>query len=343
MDSYEPGSTRRTRIGLTLETYILEGMLGQPRASGVFASLLQQLALASKLITSRVRCAGLSDVLGYAGTTNVQGEQVQKLDVVANETMLRVLTRRHHCAAAASEEEESVRILTDDPDARYLVLFDPLDGSSNIDVNISIGTIFGVLCKDHGGTATEQDFQRPGRELIMAGYVIYGSSTMLVITMGQSVQGFTYDPTVGEFLLSQENIRVPERGNIYAVNEANDALYDNNTRRWVQWLKKPLANGKRGRTARWVGTLVADAHRTLLRGGVFAYPTTTDHPKGRLRLLYEANPFAFIFEAAGGAASTGLSRILDVEPSELHQRTPLILGSAADVADCETFLQGGSL
>jgi fructose-1,6-bisphosphatase I len=339
VDSCEPASTKATRIGLTLETYILEGMLGRG-ASGVFTSLLNQVALASKLIASRVRRAGLSDVLGYAGKTNVQGEKVQKLDVVANDTMMRVLARRHHCAAAASEEEETIRVLTKDPAARYLILFDPLDGSSNIDVNISIGTIFGILRKPRDAAVCEQDFLVPGRELIAAGYVIYGSSTMLVLTMGDGVQGFTYDPTIGEFFLSHENMRVPERGKIYAVNEANDALYDDNMRRWVTWLKQPLPSGKRGRTLRWVGTLVADAHRTLLRGGVFAYPATTDHPGGRLRLLYEANPFAFIFEAAGGAASTGSGRILDVQPQELHERTPLILGSAADVADCESFMRG---
>jgi fructose-1,6-bisphosphatase I len=341
VDTCEPASTKRTRLGLTLETYILEGMLGQPARSGVFTSLMNQVALASKLITARVRRAGLSDVLGYAGSTNVQGEQVQKLDVVANETMMRVLARRHHCAAAASEEEDTIRLLSDAPNARYLIVFDPLDGSSNIDVNISIGTIFGILRKTSEGPATERDFLRPGRELIAAGYVIYGSSTMLVLTMGDSVQGFTYDPTIGEFLLSHENIRVPARGDIYAVNEANDGLYDEHTRRWVAWLKQPQADGKRGRTARWVGTLVADAHRTLLRGGVFAYPATSDHPNGRLRLLYEANPFSYIFEAAGGAASTGRGRILDVQPTELHERTPLVLGSADDVADCERFLTGG--
>ena len=220
----------------------------------------------------------------------------------------------------------------------------PLDGSSNIDVNISIGTIFGVLRKPADKAVTAQDFLVTGRNLLAAGYVIYGSSTMLVLTTGDGVQGFTYDPTVGEFFLSHENISMPERGKIYAINEANEPLYDDNTRRWVQWLKKaPPRRQARPALPRWVGTLVADAHRTLMRGGVFAYPATTDHPKGRLRLLYEANPFAFIFEAAGGAASTGSSPILDVQPNELHQRVPLILGSRGDVADCEVFMRGDSL
>ena len=339
MDSYEPASTRPTRLGLTLETFILEGMLGTPTASGTFTSLLNQLAFAAKLLTSRVRRAGLANVLGYTGAVNVQGEQVQKLDEEANATMLRVLTRRQHCAAAASEEEETIRVLSQDPDARYLVLFDPLDGSSNIDVNISIGTIFGVLRKDHGEPTTEQDFLRPGRELVAAGYVIYGSSTMLVLTTGDGVHGFTYDPVVGEFFLSHENIRVPERGSIYAVNEANEAFWSDGLKNWVASLKKPRDDGKRGRTLRWVGTLVADAHRTLLRGGVFAYPADAMNPGGRLRLLYEANPFAFIFESAGGAASTGDRRILDVEPRELHERVPLALGSRGEIADFERYLR----
>jgi len=337
MESYEPASTRSTRIGLTLETFILEGMLGTDGATGTFTSLLNQLTLAAKLLTSRVRRAGLANVLGYTGEVNVQGERVMKLDEVANETMMRVLTRRHHCAAAASEEDEHIRVISDDPGAKYLVVFDPLDGSSNIDVNISIGTIFGVLKKRHVAPVSEADFLRPGRELVAAGYVIYGSSTMLVLTTGVGVYGFTYDPTVGEFFLSHENIRVPSSGKIYAVNEANHAFWPESLQAWVRKLKEPRADGKRGRTLRWVGTLVADAHRTLMRGGIFAYPADTVNPSGRLRLLYEANPFAFIFEAAGGAASTGTGKILDVEPTALHQRIPLALGSTEDIAMFEQY------
>jgi fructose-1,6-bisphosphatase I len=338
METYEPESTRSSRIGITLETYILEGLLGRPEATGAFTALLSQIALAAKLVTARVRRAGLAGVLGYTGETNVQGERVQKLDEEANDTVMRILSRRKSCAAAASEEEETVRVLSSDPAARYLVVFDPLDGSSNIDVNISIGTIFGVLKKPHDRVATEADFLRPGHELLAAGYVIYGSSTMLVLATDEGVHGFTYDPTVGEFFLSHEDIRVPERGNIYAVNEANHELWSEELKRWVAWLKKPRDDGKRGRTLRWVGTLVADAHRTLLRGGIFAYPPDSDHPAGRLRLLYEANPFAYIFEAAGGAASTGAQRILEVQPSALHQRIPLALGSKEDVAAFERFM-----
>ncbi|MCA9617954.1 MAG: class 1 fructose-bisphosphatase [Myxococcales bacterium] len=310
-------------------------MLGRPEARGYFTSLLSQIALASKLVTSRVRRAGLANVLGYTGETNVQGEQVQKLDQEANETLMRILSRRGVCAAAASEEEETMRLLATGDSARYVVTFDPLDGSSNIDVNISIGTIFAVLRRTTEGTATEADFLQKGSEIQAAGYVIYGSSTMFVITTGKGVHGFTYDPTVGEFLLSHENIRVPRRGDTYSINEGNAAHWTKGVRAWNDWIKTPGGDPKRPYRQRYVGTLVADAHRTLLRGGIFAYPADTKNETGKLRLLYEANPFAFLFEAAGGAATTGSRRILDIQPEALHQRVPLILGSREDVADFE--------
>jgi fructose-1,6-bisphosphatase I len=346
MSLYEPPSARPSRLGVTLETYILEGMLGQPHATGAFTSLLNQLAFAAKQVSSKVRRAGLANALGYTGGVNVQGEQVQKLDEEANATILRVLGRRHHCAAAATEEEEEVRVLSSHPSSKYLVVFDPLDGSSNIDVNISIGTIFGILSRfsegeRHDRAPTEADFLRRGSELLAAGYVIYGSSTMLVLASGEGVHGFTYDPAVGEFFLSHENLRVPERGDSYSVNEGNADLWAPEVRAWVASMKRPTPEGKRGRTLRWVGTLVADAHRTLLRGGIFAYPADSANKVGRLRLLYEANPFAFIFEAAGGAASTGHGRVLDLVPEKLHQRVPLVLGSKLDVLDYERFLRGG--
>ena len=341
MDSYEPAPTKESRVGLTLETYILEGLLGRPEARGYFTSLLSQLALAAKLITSRVRRAGLADVLGTTGVTNVQGETVQKLDEEANETLMRILTRRGVVAAAASEEEEELRVLSLSDRAKYLVVFDPLDGSSNIDVNISIGTIFGVLKKEHDGRAVEDDFLQKGTQLQAAGYVIYGSSTMFVITTGDGVHGFTYDPTVGEFLLSHEDIRVPDYHTTYSINEGNAGCWTEPVQKWNRWLKETDAATGRPYRQRYVGTLVADAHRTLLRGGIFAYPADTKNATGKLRLLYEANPFAFLFEAAGGAASTGTERILDIQPTELHQRVPLILGSKRNVADFEGFVERG--
>jgi fructose-1,6-bisphosphatase I len=331
-----------SRVGITLETYILEGMMGFPAATGAFTSLLNQIGLAAKLVTAKVRRAGLSNVLGYTGETNVQGEQVQKLDEVANETLLAALGRRGHCAAVASEELEEIRILSADPRAKYVVVMDPLDGSSNIDVNISIGTIFGVLRKSDGKVGAEtSDFLRPGRDLLAAGYILYGSSTMLVITTGLGgVHGFTYDPTVGEFFLSHENIRCPERGSTYSINEGNAARWTDEVRRWNAWIKEENKEEGRPYGARYVGSLVADAHRTLLKGGIFAYPADRKSASGKLRLLYEANPFAFVFEAAGGSASSGRERILDLVPKALHERTPLILGSPRDVEVFEQFMRG---
>ncbi|WP_437625936.1 class 1 fructose-bisphosphatase [Sorangium sp. So ce1151] len=331
----------QSRVGITLETYILEGMLGFPAATGAFTSLLNQLSLAAKLVTSKVRRAGLANVLGYTGQTNVQGEVVQKLDEVANETLLSVLGRRGHCAAVVSEELGELRLLSTDPRAKYLVVMDPLDGSSNIDVNISIGTIFGVLRKsDAKMGADPSDFLRPGRDLLAAGYVLYGSSTLLVLTTGLGgVHGFTYDPTVGEFFLSHENIRIPERGATYSINEGHSARWPEAVRRWNTWIKEENKHEGRPYGARYVGSLVADAHRTLLKGGVFAYPADRSG-QGKLRLLYEANPFAFIFEAAGGKASTGTDRILDLVPSSLHERVALVIGSPRDVDDYEQFLRG---
>jgi fructose-1,6-bisphosphatase I len=332
-----------SRVGITLETFILEGMMGNPAATGAFTSLLNQMGLCAKLITSKVRRAGLANLLGYTGETNVQGEQVQKLDEIANETIIQVLSRRGHCAAIASEELEQIEVFSNNPRAKYIMVFDPLDGSSNIDVNISIGTIFGILKrKDTSDLVTEAEFLQPGTELLAAGYVLYGSSTTLVITTGAAggVHGFTYDPTIGEFFLSHENIKIPERGKIFSINEGNAGIWSDEVRRWNAWIKETNPDDGRPYGARYVGTLVADAHRTLLKGGIFAYPADKKNPGGKLRLLYEANPFAFLFEAAGGKATTGTTRILDVVPSALHERVPLVIGSARDVDTFTEFMNG---
>jgi fructose-1,6-bisphosphatase I len=330
------------RAGITLETFILEGMLGVPAATGAFTSLLNQLAFGAKLITSRVRRAGLANVLGYTGKTNVQGEEVQKLDEEANETLIRALERRGTCAAIASEEMEEIHVLPPGPRAKYVVAFDPLDGSSNIDVNISIGTIFGVFRRLDTPVVSDSDFLRQGSELLAAGYILYGSSTMFIISTGveRGVHGFTYDPTCGEFFLSHESIRIPQRGKTYSINEGNAAHWTDNVRRWNSWIKEEDKADGRPYGQRYVGTLVADAHRTLLKGGIFAYPADRKSAKGKLRLLYEANPFAFIFEAAGGKATNGTDRILDIQPTELHQRTPLVLGSPHDVDTFTEFMRG---
>ncbi len=329
------------RKGMTLETFIMEGMLGSPAATGVFTSLLNQIAFAAKLVTSQVRKAGLANVLGYTGDVNVQGEQVMKLDELANETLVSTLARRGHCAAIASEELDEIHVITHDKSARYVVMFDPLDGSSNIDVNISIGTIFGVMRRDPEAAVGPESFLKPGRQLAAAGYVIYGSSTMLVLSTGREkgVHGFTYDPSVGEFFLSHENIKTPERGSTYSINEGNSCRWPDPVRRWAETVKGEDKAAGYPYGARYVGTLVADAHRTLLKGGIFAYPADNKSPEGKLRLLYEANPFAFLFEAAGGKATNGVDSILDIVPTKLHQRTALVLGSVKDVDTFSSFMR----
>ena len=324
--------------GVNLETFILEGMLETEGATGTFTALLNQICLATKLITSRVRRAGLSDLLGYTGETNVQGEQVQKLDIIANDLLINTLRRQGHCSALASEELADP-VVFPHASGGYLVVTDPLDGSSNIDVDISIGTIFGVLRHDlKTGPPTTQSFLQKGRDLVAAGYVIYGSSTVLVLTTGNGVHGFTWDPSVGEFFLSHNNIRTPSRGNTYSINEGNTSRWSPGVKAWNEYIKSvdPEKNLPYG--ARYVGSMVADAHRTLLRGGMFAYPADTKSPGGKLRLLYEANPFAMIFEAAGGKATNGNgTNILDIKPTELHMRVPLVLGSTEDVDTFESF------
>lgn len=339
-----PSAIPRSKVGITLETHVSQQMAMSPGATGHFTALLYQIALAAKLVDSRVRQAGLADVLGWTGEVNVQGEQVQKLDEVANETFCTVIQRGGRTCAIASEELEQPIYVPGN--GRYVVCMDPLDGSSNIDCNVSIGTIFGVHRRktEPGVAPTLSDILQPGTALRAAGYVIYGSSTMLVYSTGAQfgVHGFTLDPTIGEFFLSHENIKVPQRGSTYSVNEGNTAKWDESTRRWVEHMKAEDPESKRPYGARYVGSLVADAHRTLLKGGIFAYPADRKSPKGKLRLLYEANPMAFIFEAAGGRASTGKGRILEVQPEALHARTPLILGSADDVADFDRFAAGGA-
>lgn len=347
MQSVHPPNSARSTLGITLEQHIAAQMAMSPGATGSFTSLLYQIALAGKLVDSRVRQAGLADILGYTGDVNVQGERVQKLDELANETFVTVLRRGGRCCAIASEELESALFV--DGQGRYAVTMDPLDGSSNIDCNVSIGTIFGVYRRrtDPMDPSNEGDLLQPGTSLRAAGYIIYGSSTMLVYSTGPrfGVHGFTLDPTIGEFFLSHENMKVPTRGNTFSINEGNSCRWEESTRKWVEWLKQEDKETKRPYGARYVGSLVADAHRTLLKGGIFAYPADKKSPQGKLRLLYEANPFAFLFEAAGGRAIDGRRRILEIPADSLHQRTPLILGSSEDVTDFERFVreagQGG--
>jgi len=321
--------------GWTLERYILEQQLQHPGATGELTKLFQQLALAGKIIGSRVNKAGLADVLGVTGETNVQGEQVQKLDEFANRMLIQCLeTGGQVCLMGSEEVDDPIPIPTRYPKGRYVLMFDPLDGSSNIDVNISIGTIFSVHRRiSEGSEPGMADCLQPGRSQVAAGYIIYGSSTMFVYTTGAGVHGFTLDPTVGEFFLSHPDIKIPERGKLYSINEGNRAQWSDGICRWVDWLKTPDKATGRPYSSRYIGTLVADFHRTLLKGGIFSYPADKKNANGKLRLLYECAPMAMLAEQAGGAASTGNQPVLDVMPTELHQRVPLFIGSKGDVAD----------
>lgn len=322
-------------VGMTLTKFLHEEQMRHPDSSGNFTSLFSDLVTAAKIISREVRKAGLGGIIGAAGTKNVHGEEVQKLDELANEMFVRTMEHGGHLAAMASEEmDDIIHVDGRYPKGKYVLLFDPLDGSSNIDVNISVGTIFSILRVADGRNVTEKDFLKPGMEQVCAGYILYGSSTMLVYTTGHGVHGFTLDPSVGEFFLSHEDIKTPERGKIFSINEGNSRHWLPGT---VQYIEKIKSNGKE-MTARYVGSLVADFHRNLLKGGVFLYPADRKSTRGKLRLLYEANPLAFIVEQAGGAASTGEGRIMEVVPGELHQRTPLIIGSKADVEEAVSFL-----
>jgi fructose-1,6-bisphosphatase I len=329
---------------VTIERYIIEQERLYPEATGELSGILYDVCLAAKMIANKVRRAGLVDILGATGYDNVQGEDVQKLDVFANETIVKAMDHGGRLCAMASEEEPGIIPIPDGfKCGKYCLLFDPLDGSSNIDVNVPVGTIFSVVRKITRGTRGEmEDMLQPGRRQVAAGYVIYGSSTMLVYTTGQGAHGFTYDPSIGEFLLSHPDIRIPNVPRYLSVNDAYESQWEEPVRslmrkyRGLEGDRKPLS-------VRYVGSLVADFHRNLLGGGVFCYPRNTRRPNGKLRLLYEANPLAFIVEQAGGAACDGTTRILDLQPTELHQRTPLYIGSKAEVELAHETLRGAAV
>jgi fructose-1,6-bisphosphatase I len=333
-------------VGTTLREHVLHGMHAAPGATGEFTSLLNHISLAIRIINSRVRSAGLAGLLGYTGETNVQGEEVQKLDAFSNDVLLNVLQRSGHCGVIASEELDNA--ILENNHGKYVALFDPLDGSSNIDTNVGIGTIFAILRRSDPKLSPPAlaDALRPGREIVAAGYALYGPSTVFVLSTGQGAHGFTLDPAIGEFFLSQPDIKCPSRGSCYSVNEGNYSRWTPEIQKWARWIKGdssvPSVEGdpKRPYGARYVGSLVADAHRTLMKGGIFAYPADSKSKNGKLRLLYEANPMAFLFEQAGGGATNGKDRILDMMPTELHQRTPLVIGSTDDVATFRQFMLG---
>jgi fructose-1,6-bisphosphatase I len=319
---------------LTAQQHILnEQRRLYPDASGEFSWLLSGITLACKMIAAQVRRAGLVDVLGSAEKVNVQGETQQKLDVVANQALLTCLGNRGNVAVMASEEnEQPIVVPRDRKQGKYVVIFDPLDGSSNIDVNVSVGTIFSIFKREPDTTGQRDpllDVLQNGRRQVAAGYVVYGSSTMLVYTTGNGVNGFTLDPSIGAFLISHPNIKMPAQGSLYSVNEANADSFPDAYRSYLAHLRSGAM--KRTYSSRYIGSLVADFHRTLLKGGVFLYPPTKHYPEGKLRLMYEANPIAYLAEQAGGLAMDGKQAILDVTPTDLHQRTPLLVGSKVEI------------
>ncbi|MCX5763397.1 MAG: class 1 fructose-bisphosphatase [Gemmatimonadetes bacterium] len=324
---------------VTIDRFIIDQESRHPAASGELSSILYDLVVAAKMIANKVRSAGLADIIGAVGTENVQGEVQQKLDVFANDTIIKAMDHGGHlCAMASEEEADIIPIPQGFKTGKYLLLFDPLDGSSNIDVNVPVGTIFSVLKKEGElSPGTAQDMLQPGHKQVAAGYVIYGSSTMMVYTTGQGAHGFTLDPSIGEFLLSHPNIRTPEHGRYLSVNDSYEQHWEEPVRALMRRYRG--LDGKRdSMNVRYVGSMVSDFHRNLLGGGLFAYPANAKSPKGKLRLLYECNPLAFICEQAGGAATDGTQRILDVQPTELHQRTPIFVGSRADVAIAQEML-----
>jgi len=330
---------------LTLDEFTIQQLRQFPQATGELSSLLRDIGLAAKRINVEVNKAGLVDILGDAGEINVQGENVKKLDVFANNQLTAVLQHGISCAGIGSEEIDDFVAFDDDVSrqSKYICLFDPLDGSGNIDVNVSIGTIFGVYRRvtPIGSIAMREDFLQPGINQVAAGYIVYGSSTMLVYATRRGVNGFTLDPSIGEFCLSHPNIKCPEDGKIYSVNHGSFFHYETGVRQFIDVCQQKAKSNGGPYTQRYIGSMVADVHRNLIKGGIFMYPGTMERPYGKLRLLYECNPFAFIVEVAGGKATDGKQRMLDIRPSALHQRTPFLVGSKNMMNELEKYLSPG--
>ena len=329
----------KTTKVMTIERFILDS---QPDyARGKFTNLLYDIALAAKLISHKLNRAGLVDILGEYGNTNIQGEAQQKLDVYADDLIFRLCDHTGRLCVMASEEQEEIRHIPSPYEkGSYVLVYDPLDGSSNIDVNVSTGTIFGIFrCLEWENRGRLEDVLQPGRNLVAAGYILFGPSTMLVYTTGRGVHGFTLDPELGEFLLSYENIRLPEPPAYYSINSSYYSKWEPGMQKYAQWLQGEKQNHKPNLSARYIGSLVADFHRNLLRGGVFCYPGERNKPNGKIRLLYEAAPLAFLAEQAGGYASDGHRAILDIHPHDIHQRVPLFIGNRRLVMKAEELLQ----
>ncbi len=320
-------------MGTTFQQHIVQEHTAFYGSSVELQWLLSGIILASKLIQSQVRRAGLTDFIGSAGKINIQGEVQQKLDVYADETLIKCFSDRESIGVIASEENEHPMLISTSPEAQFAIVFDPLDGSSNIDIAVTIGTTFSIFTRPENADAGDplNWILQPGKKQVAAGYVIYGSSTVLVYSVGNGVHGFTLDPSIGTYILTHENIQMPEQGDYYSFNEAYNDYFPP---KYVEYVKH-LKSGGLGKfySSRFIGSMVADFHRTLLRGGIFIYPETTNYPKGRLRLLYEANPIAFLAHQAGGMASNGEQPILEITPTELHQRTPLVIGGKVEMEE----------
>jgi len=326
----------------TLGEFIIEHQSSFKYSSGELSRLINSIRLAAKVVNYEVNKAGLVDILGAAGDTNIQGESQQKLDVYANEKFIQMLTNRNIvCGIASEEEDDFIAINSNDKNHqnKYVVLIDPLDGSSNIDVNVSVGTIFSVYRRvtEVGTPVTLDDFLQKGSEQVAAGYIIYGTSTMLVYTTGDGVNGFTLNPAIGTFYLSHPNMQFPKDGTIYSVNEGNYIHFPQGIKDYIKYCQ--MEEGNRPYTSRYIGSLVSDFHRNMIKGGIYLYPKSSKTSAGKLRLLYECNPMAFLAEEANGKASDGAQRILDIQPSELHQRVPFICGSTNMVNDAEAFIK----
>ncbi|MCX6247502.1 MAG: class 1 fructose-bisphosphatase [Bacteroidetes bacterium] len=329
----------------TLTEFIIEKQAEYPQASGNLTRLLNDIGIAAKFVNREVNRAGLGEVMGYVGEVNVQGEEQKKLDVYANNQFISALRSGGECCAIGSEENEEIIIFDNESSkyGKYVVAMDPLDGSSNIESNVSIGTLFSIyLRRTVRGTAKMEDFLQPGRNLVAAGYVLYGSSTVLVYSTGNGVNGFTLDPSVGLFILSHPDMKYPETGNIYSINEASYNYFPEGVKQYIHYCQEDEPATGRPYSTRYIGSMVADIHRNLIRGGIFIYPGTTKSKTGKLRLLYECNPVAFLAEQAGGKASDGFKRILDIEPTALHQRAPIFVGPSAMVEKAEEFMQAHS-
>ncbi|MFC4689388.1 class 1 fructose-bisphosphatase [Dokdonia genika] len=330
-----------SRKNQTLGEFIIENQAEFQYSSGELSRLINSIRLAAKVVNHEVNKAGLVDIVGAVGETNIQGEDQQKLDVMANDTFIRTLTNRNILCGIASEENDdfiSLEGQNGDNNNKYILLMDPLDGSSNIDVNVSVGTIFSIYRRvtPPGTPVTIEDFLQPGREQVAAGYIVYGTSTMIVYTTGHGVNGFTLNPAIGTFYLSHPNMQFPEMGNIYSVNEGNYVHFPDGVKKYIKYCQEE-AEG-RPYTSRYIGSLVSDIHRNMIKGGIYMYPKSSKATNGKLRLLYECNPMAFIAEQAGGKASDGYTRILDLKPTELHERVPFFCGSRLMVEKAESFM-----